>query len=268
MKQSTLLTRIITAAVVLSFAGCAQYSSVSEKRPAYRYRPITPVGAIIVKALETPRNKPEALLGRYLDAAAAASRQLQSNPGDVAARRDYNFAVGRVFEVIHDSNLQPLTTPVAALGADGPWRLSLPADHRPERNLALYNILPADRYQFHGTYVGKRLMKDGLGAPLIVTSKPEVNATEIDRFAQGKHIYYGVTAIFRFEGRRCVVSIEDPLSVETVRFAGHTFPLAADFTAPIALALARENPKKMELAPSSPPGEICRDGTAGTAPAL
>ncbi len=240
--------RALALAAACAFSGCAQYSTVSEKRPAYRYLPITPVGASIVKALETPRNKPEAMLGRYLDAAAIAERELAANPTDAAARRDYNFAVGRVFEVIHDANLRPWSKPVAAMGADGPWQFSLPADKRPERNPDNYHILPADRYQFKGTYGAQRSVKDGLGAPLVVATKPETDFTKTDRFAQGKHIYYGVTALMRFEGRRCHVTFADPLSTEMVKFAGHTFPLAADFSASIALALACENPQKLELA--------------------
>ena len=35
--------------------------------------------------------------------------------------------------------------------------------------------------------------------------------------------------------------------METVRFGGRTFPLAADFTVPVAVLLARNNPKKYEL---------------------
>ena len=60
-------------------------------------------------------------------------------------------------------------------------------------------------------------------------------------------IYYGVTAIARFNGRRCVLSHGDPLAVETVRVDGQIFPLAADFTVPPALMLASTYPKKFEL---------------------
>ncbi|MGB8166819.1 MAG: alpha/beta fold hydrolase, partial [Chthoniobacteraceae bacterium] len=232
----------------LVFASCAQYSSVSERRPPYRYQPLTPVGALIVKALSAPRDKPEQALGDCLDAAAAAERALRVNPGDATALRDYNYAVSRLVETMHDGKLQPWVKPVVVTGADGPWQFSIPAERQPERNPDNYLLFPADRYQFKGTYVAQRSVKAGLGAPVVVTSKPEVEGTKIDRFAQGKHIYYGITVVLRFEGRRCVATFEDPLSVETVKFAGHTFPLAADFTAPIALALARENPKKLELA--------------------
>jgi pimeloyl-ACP methyl ester carboxylesterase len=252
---------LLSTLAALGLAGCSHYSSVSEKRPAYRYQALTPVGAIIAKALEltpvgaiiakaleTPRSKPEAMLGCYLDAAAAAEGRLRANPRDADAQRDYNFAVGRVFEVIRDAKMEPWAKPVAAVGAEGPRQFSLPADRRPERDPARYHILPADRYQFHGTYVAERAVKAGLGAPLVVSSKPEMDFVKVDRFAQGRHVYYGLTALLRFEGRRCHVEFADPLTTETVRLAGHTFPLAADFTASIALALARENPKKLELA--------------------
>ncbi len=245
---SPCLVRSLATVFALSLASCAQYSTVSEKRPSYHYRPLTPMGALITKALKTPTGKADPALGSYLDAAAGAARQLEQNPHDADALRDYNFAVGRVFEVIHDSQLQPWNKPVAAPGESGPWQLTVQSDKRPERDPANYHILPADRYHFSGTYVTKRATKDGLGAPLVVTTKPEIDYRKIDRFAQGKHIYYGMTAVLRFEARRCTASFVDPLSVETVKFGTHTYPLAADFTAPLALLLARENPKKLELA--------------------
>jgi pimeloyl-ACP methyl ester carboxylesterase len=57
-----------------------------------------------------------------------------------------------------------------------------------------------------------------------------------------------VTAVVRFEGRRAVIGFEDPLATETTTLDGHRFPLAADFTVPLAVMLARENPKKLEIA--------------------
>jgi pimeloyl-ACP methyl ester carboxylesterase len=60
-------------------------------------------------------------------------------------------------------------------------------------------------------------------------------------------IYYGVTAVIRFEGRRAVIALEDPLANERVTVVGHSFPLAADFTAPIAVLLTQQNPRKLEV---------------------
>jgi pimeloyl-ACP methyl ester carboxylesterase len=44
-----------------------------------------------------------------------------------------------------------------------------------------------------------------------------------------------------------VLSFEDPLAEETVRVDGQIFPLAADFTVPLAVMLASTNPRKFEL---------------------
>jgi pimeloyl-ACP methyl ester carboxylesterase len=101
-------------------------------------------------------------------------------------------------------------------------------------------MLPADRFEFFGTYVRTRTLKEGLGAPLAMEGRDE-DVPETERFAEGRNVYYGATGLLRFEGRNCVLTTEDPLAVENVRFAGHTFPLAADFTAPLALATSQED---------------------------
>ena len=59
--------------------------------------------------------------------------------------------------------------------------------------------------------------------------------------------YYGVTAVANFSGRRCTLSFDDPLATETTTLDGRTFPLAANFTVPIAVMLAATNPKSLEL---------------------
>src|SRR5262245_37381171 len=98
------------ALIAIGLAGCASYSSITEKRP--RYLPITPVVRLIVAALHADRRHPEPIIGQYLDAASEASAELRARPSDVQARRDYNFAVGRIFEVLHDANLNPFNRPL------------------------------------------------------------------------------------------------------------------------------------------------------------
>ena len=81
----------------------------------------------------------------------------------------------------------------------------------------------------------------------VLAAVSKIDATKIDPFAQGKQVYYGMTGVVEIKGRECTASLLDPLSVETVRMAGRTYPLAADFTAPIALSLAELEPRKKEL---------------------
>jgi hypothetical protein len=128
-------------------------------------------------------------------------------------------------------------------GREGEFVLTHKPDPRPQWNPALYDFTPADQFDVKGTYVSERTTRDGIGAPAVAVGR-EVNKEAGENFTAPR-TYYGVTAIARFDGRRCVLSFEDPLSEETVRMDGQIFPLAADFTVPLAVMLASVNPKKI-----------------------
>lgn len=242
--QTPISFRIVLLGLALAVTSCTQYSSVSEKQPAYRS--VTPAGELIVQALKHPAKQPEVQIGRFIDAAAVAGAVLEKHPDDVPARRDYNFAVGRLFEVIHESGVEPWKAPLICPGASGSWSFSIATDGKPEHDPSHYRILPADRFQFRGSLVRQRTIKDGLGAPMVIASTG-FDPTKFDPFIQGKNVYYGVTEVLLFKGRSCIAAYLDPLATETVEFAGHTYPVAADFTAPIGLALAELKPRKTEI---------------------
>ncbi len=231
-------------ALVLAVTGCENYSTVSESRPSYQAT--TPSGQMIVHALKHPLESKEAQMGCYIDAAAAAGAILEKNPEDAPALNDYNFAVGRLFEVLHESGLEPWKTPLKCPAASGEWTFSVVSDGKPEHDPSHYRILPADRFQFRGSLVRERTMKEGLGAPMVIASKG-FDPTKFDPFIQGKNVYYGVTETLHFKGNTCIAYYLDPLATENVEFAGHIYPVAADFTAPIGLALAELNPRKKEI---------------------
>ncbi len=232
------------AGLALSATGCKNYSTARESQPSYAS--VSPAGQKIVQALKRPERQPEAQMGRFIDAAAAAAAILEKHPNDVQARRDYNFAVARLFDVIRKSGLKPWVAPVICPGVGGNWRFSMVTDGRPEHNPSNFRMLPADRFQFHGTLVRERSVKEGLGAPMIVASTG-FDPTRHDPFVQGKKVYYGITLVLRFRGRNCTAEYLDPLAVETVKLDGHVFPLAADFTAPLGLALSDIKPRKTEI---------------------
>jgi pimeloyl-ACP methyl ester carboxylesterase len=250
-KQSKTATRIylIAAATCLAFfAGCAQIAVVSEKRPA-------PLPAssdadrvatqTINRALAEEKKQPIVALGAFVAAAQDSLRQLDRNPANAEARRDYNFAVARIFTVVRDTKLDPWTQPMR-VGANGEFTLTWKRDPRPERNPALYDLIPADELNFKGTYVKNHVKKDGIGAPLV--AKRELTAEQASALFCPPFIYYSVTATAQFEGSRCIISINDPLAAESVSVDGHSYPLAANFTASFALLLAREKPQKLGFA--------------------
>lgn len=239
-----LITALMAGLLAFAVSSCNTYSTASTKR--LTYQSTTPAGHLISATLKHPPKDPLVRIGGYLDAASAASKILRGNPNDLPARADYNFAVSRVIETINDAHLEPWKAPLHCPGINGEWLYSFRTDRQPGRDPADYELRPADRYTFKGRLVSQRTVKEGLGAPLVVTSKG-IDLTKIDPFAQGQHIYYGMTAVIDFHGRHCDAYMLDPLAGETVPLDGRTFPLAADFTAPIALALAELKPRKVEL---------------------
>jgi len=237
--------------IACALASCATYSKVREKRPLYSVAAgatgaLVSANAEIVKALQLDRRDPFAALGEYMTAAETAWRQLQLNPQDEPARQAYNFAVGRIIGTIRDGKLDPWSQPLRVPASAGEFVLTHKPDPRPQWNPALYIFTPADQFDIHGTYVTERTTRNGLGAPLVAVGR-EINKDARADFSFTR-VYYGVTAIARFEGRRCVLSFEDPLAEETIQMGGHTYPLAADFTVPLAVMLASTDPKKYELA--------------------
>jgi pimeloyl-ACP methyl ester carboxylesterase/predicted GNAT family acetyltransferase len=238
---------VAASVVALAMAGCAQIAVVSEKRPA----PLPPSSdadriatQTIDSALAQEKKQPTVALGAFIAAARDALRQLDRNPADAEARRDYNFAVARIFTVVRDAKLDPWTQPMR-VGANGEFTLTWKRDPRPEWNLALYDLIPADELNFKGTYVKDHVTKEGIGAPLV--AKRELTAQQASAFFTPPYIYYSVTATAQFEGSRCVISINDPLAAESVSVDAHSYPLAADFTASYAMLLAREKPQKLGL---------------------
>jgi len=231
---------ILAASVlVLPFAGCTPYCAVVETHTPRAVN--TQDAKRITQLLARNPAHPEIALGACLDTASAAERRLRSTPDDAQARADYNFATGRIFAIIHDAKLDPWKNPIRVKGREGGWLLTFKNGTHTEVEPSKVGILPADRYSFHGTYIRTRTLKDGLGAPLVITGQQR-DIAHAERFAQSKNAYYGMTGLLRFDRRNCVLTTEDPLAVERVPLGGRTFPLAADFTAPLALALAKEKP--------------------------
>lgn len=228
---------------------CATYSRVSERRPRFipfaGGGPLANAATYIVKAMRIDRSDPLVALGEYMSAAETALDQLKRSPNDETARNTYNFAVGRIIATIRDAKLDPWTQPLRVPANGGEFVLTHRPDPRPQWNPALYDFTPADQFDVRGTYVTERTTRDGIGAPIVAVGR-EVNKEARANFTPPR-AYYGVTAIARFEGSRCVLSFEDPLAVETVRVDGQIFPLAADFTVPLAVMLASTNPRKFEL---------------------
>jgi len=236
---------------VLTLAGCATspYAEVWHKKPQLTGprgpEPLATAEQNFTKAMREERAHPLVAMADCLVALQSASDQLKRNPRNATAVRDYNFGVSRIFQIIHDTNLDPWTQPLIVPTAQGEFVLTYKPDPRPEWNPALYDFTPADEFDVGGKYVSERTTRAGIGAPIVAVEREE------SKNARGKaapsRIFRTVSAVAQFQGRQCIIGFYDPLDQETASFYGHTVPLAADFTVPLAVMLQETDPARHEL---------------------
>ena len=242
------MTRSITSALlvcaVLFSSGCAQYSKASHKKPADLA--VTREQRSLAVAEQKLSSRPIEQLGGYLDAANAARQKLATDPRNTLWQSDYNFAVARVMEIIAAQRYAPWDHAVQAPSSNGStWSLRLtPPFKQPQYHPSHFKFAPADRYDLRGELVGERVRKNGLGAPIVVTGS-DLDYVELDPFAQGKHVYYGLTALIHFRGKDCEIVLLDPLDNETVKFDAATYQLAGDYQAPTVMALSELQSKEL-----------------------
>jgi pimeloyl-ACP methyl ester carboxylesterase len=200
----------------------------------------------IFQAKGIERADPHKAIGFYLAAVESAARELRRNPQQDLAIRDYNFALSRVFSAVRHTHLDPWTHPLHVPAPNGEYLLT----HRAIANRLWrpqdYDLIPADELDVHGKFVVPRLTRDGAGAALVAVRSEQAPQVAL-RFAPPR-IYTAVTAVARFNGRKCTIEFVDPLATETVNVSGRALPSRADFTAPIALGLSRERPDKIGFA--------------------
>lgn len=242
------MTKSITTALligaVLFLSGCAQYSKASHKKPADLA--VTKEQRSLAVAEQRFSARPLEQLGGYLDAANAARQKLATNPRNTLWQSDYNFAVARIMEIIAAQHFAPWDRAVQAPAANGnTWSLRLtPPFKQSQYHPSHFKFAPADRYDLRGELVGERVRKNGLGAPIVVTGS-DLDYVELDPFAQGKHVYYGLTALIRFRGKDCEIVLLDPLDTETVKLDAATYQLAGDYQAPTVMALSELQSKEL-----------------------
>ncbi|MCX6877334.1 MAG: alpha/beta fold hydrolase [Verrucomicrobia bacterium] len=212
--------------LTLGLIGCAHRATVKQLQPHRA-------------GFETSTATPMAMLDRYVEAADRAWGKLDAKPDDTVARDDYNYAVARICGALRDSKLAPWTNPIQL----GSHTLAWQSHPLPEWDPARYELIPTDQLKISGKYFDQRETKPGLGAPVVAKRV----ADQLHEYAPTPHFYYAATVVARFEGTRCVLALENPLESETVRIGRRTMPLAADFTAPLAMMLVEMEQEKLGL---------------------
>jgi pimeloyl-ACP methyl ester carboxylesterase len=242
-------TQILLIVALATLDACAPLVEVRQINPKLTAQHGTPPqlhGAeqSIAYADNFKRTNPEKAVGFYLSGVESATSELRKNPGNRLALRDYDFALSRVFSVISEAHLDPWTHPLRAPAANGNAYI---LTQRPAKNRLWkaqdYELIPADELDLRGRLIPQRVTREGIGAPLVAIRNPQA-PTIRQPFGPPK-VYTSVTAVAEFAGRQCQIEFVDPLDTEAVRVSGKSLPCAADFTAPIAVGLAREHPERM-----------------------
>ncbi len=255
-SKCAIASAVIIVAGMLS--SCSQDTTLREKRPAFH--PVSQTAAAlgdveksIVRGLKSSKRDPRAAVADYLSAVDTASQRLAVAPDDVAARDCYNFAVARLLTTLQEARLEPWTRPLTLSAEHGGYVVTSRTEARKVWNPALYEFKPADQFDVGGNMIAERSQKQGLGAPMVAIGR-ELNP-DAQRDYLPPRTFYGVTAVVRISGKQCEIAFEDPLATETVKMGGHTYPLAADFTVPLALMLASADVKELGLARLLDPGK-------------
>jgi pimeloyl-ACP methyl ester carboxylesterase len=235
--------------IAIVLCGCSPIASVSHHKAAYAPSSganLTPANQYIATGQRLQDKDRMKALGLYLAAARVSARDLKSRPQDPDARRTYNYAVARCIDIVETDGLDPWGHTLTVTGPDGDFSLGAKRPEDPEKNPANYRLETADRLTLGGIYFTDQVTADGLGAPVVAISRNEV--PHFRKTLSGQRIYGVATAFVRFNGQQAQIEFAEPLAQERISLDGHTYPVAANFSAPIAVALVTERPQKLGLA--------------------
>lgn len=253
-------SRNLTCLVVaLSLGACAHLVDVRTVRPTPPAlvsldENLRLAEAAISAGRKAEKKEPLVAMADYLSAVNSATTRLRKQPQDSEALRIYNFALARVLSVIFDHKIPPWTQPLEVKSARGTYRVRPLHDSQKKWDPANYDLIPVDTLQVGGTGFKQVIRAEGLGAPLVASLKKSLVAEEKDFEMSGK-LFYSDTAVARFEGQNCDISLIDPLLTSTASLHGHTFPLAADYRTSTAMLLDTEKVGSIAQARVFDPGK-------------
>ncbi len=244
------ISPFIASAFAVALVGCSEIATVKQTTPHFapagtQRGELNAADRELAAAEKLERSDPLRALGGYLASAHSAYDELDRHPTDRAARDLYNFAVARCIEVIERTPLDPWNKSFPVPSPDGEYLLTTVRHGGPDRDPASYNIVPADSIVIGGTYFENRTTVPGVGAAVVAIGREE--RTDSRKSYASRRLYGAATAIIRFHNHRAQIDFIEPFATDKVTLDGHTLPLAADFTAPLAVGLVSERPDKLGL---------------------
>jgi pimeloyl-ACP methyl ester carboxylesterase len=190
------------------------------------------------------RKDPHRGAGAILDAIRVHQEQIAGGNEDLI--ESYNYLVSRFVDGLESSGIEPWDRPVTIEGKSTSYVLSGVGpsgfDTKSRR------LVPADMLRYSGEYARERVLKPGVGAPVVAELPFAVDPKSTGPRKPFSKRYGNATAVVRVAGDKATLELLDPFSVESVSFAGRTRPLAADYGAPVCQAVGRDRVDKLGLA--------------------
>jgi pimeloyl-ACP methyl ester carboxylesterase len=199
----------------------------------------------LAEANKIERRQPLLALDNDLTAARIAANTLDRQRDSTEALKLYNFAVARSVENLQRAQLEPWRRPVNVSGSGSQYVLTTPRPIDSQHDPSKYDLLPTDALRLGGKFFKTRSSLEGVGAPLVAVERGE-NPQFRQRYELPR-VYAPVTAVVKFQGQRAQLEFIEPFVSDHVKIDNHSFPLAADYDAPMAMLLRRERPDKLGL---------------------
>jgi pimeloyl-ACP methyl ester carboxylesterase len=236
------------ALCVCLFCGCTPLASVKHASVHYGVTgapELTSAEKDLADAGRIEHRQPQIALGNDIAAAKIAANALDREHDNTAAEKLYNFAVARSIENMQRARLEPWRRSINVSGSSEQYLLTSPQPIDPQHDPSKYDLFPTDALRLGGQFFKTRFHPDGIGAPLVAIERGE-NAQSRQRYGLPR-VYAPVTAVMKFQGRRAQLEFIEPFARDRINIDNHTFSLAADYAAPMAMLLKRERPDKLGL---------------------
>lgn len=233
-------TAVLAVLAVASCSAPISYRRQEVRIPAAAHAHPSQAAAVAHLEMAAASGDGRSAAGHFFDAARVASDRAAA--GDEMALAIYNHSVARLVETLEAEQLLPWGTTLEIGEGEARRRVRLPMQLG--KQVQDRRIVVVDNLEFRGRYAGTQAVREGLGAPVVAIMASDDFR---ERF-EAPESYLGLTAVLRFDDARSgTLELHDPLEHERVVICRRNPVLAANFTAPAALALAETRPDRLGL---------------------
>lgn len=235
--------RFILLWFVFVFASCTRLAVVKQTSVRYAATGAPELASAereLAEARKIDKQQPLLALADDLTAAKIATDLLDHQRDNINARNLYNFAVARSVENIQRAQVAPWRAPI---NVSNRFTLATPRPIGAQHDPSKYDLFATDSLKLGGKFFKSPFKVNGIGAPLVAVERGQ--SSESRRRFELPRVYAPVTAVVQFQGQSARLEFIEPFVRERVRINNSSFPLAADYDAPMAMLLSRERPDKL-----------------------